>query len=57
MEASNQSGSNSDSPHQRWAGILGTAVAVLTLTVPLLMIAYYTPYSSNAEPLPKEIRL
>jgi hypothetical protein len=57
METSNQQSPNSDSPHQKWARILGTAVAVVTLTVPLMMIGYYTPFSSNAEPLPQETNL
>ena len=55
MESSEQMSNNSDSPHQRWAGILGMFVAVVTLTLPLLTIAYYSSFSSNAEPLPQEI--
>jgi hypothetical protein len=55
MESSSQSGNNSDSPYHRWSEILGTIIAVLTLTVPLLMIGYYSPVSINAEPLPKQI--
>ncbi|MBE9168904.1 hypothetical protein IQ238_15760 [Pleurocapsales cyanobacterium LEGE 06147] len=55
MESSSQSGNNSDSPYHRWSGILGTIVAVLTLTVPLLMIGYYSPFTTNAEPLPEQI--
>jgi hypothetical protein len=56
MESSERSPNNSESPHHRWAGILGTVVAIITLTLPLLIIAYYSPFSSNAEPLPAQMR-
>ena len=49
MEFSQLSGKEADSPHHRWADILGTVVAVSTITLPLLMIAYYSPSKSNAE--------
>ena len=55
MESSEQISSNSDSPHQRWAGILGMIVALVTLTLPLLTIGYYSSPSINAEPLPERI--
>ena len=45
MESSSPSGNPSDLPQPRWSGIIGTAIAVLTLTLPPLAIAYY---SSNA---------
>ena len=51
MELSQSPSREPDSPHHRWAGLLGTAVAVLTITLPLLMIASYSPSRSNAEPL------
>jgi hypothetical protein len=55
MELSQPSGRDADTPHHRWAGILGTVVAVLTIALPLLMIASYSPSRSNAEPLPSRI--
>ena len=55
MEVSQRPGKAEDSPGHRWAGILGTGVAVVTLTLPILMIATYTPFSSNAQPVPKTI--
>ena len=55
MESSERTNSNSESPHQKWADILGMTVAVVTLTLPLWAIAYYSPFSSNAEALPQEI--
>ncbi len=55
MELSQTSGRDADSPHHRWAGLLGTVVATLTITLPLLMIASYSPSRSNAEPLPTPV--
>lgn len=55
MEISQRPGQPEDTPGHRWAGILGTAVAVVTLTLPLAMIAAYSPLSSNAQPIPKQI--
>ena len=52
MEVSQRPGQAEDSPGHRWAGILGTLVAVVTLTLPVVMIASYSPSSSNAEPAP-----
>lgn len=57
MESSEQISSNSDTPHQRWAGILGMIVALVTLTLPLLAIGYYSSSSINAETLPKRIEI
>ena len=37
-------------PH-RWAGIVGTSIAILTMTLPLIMIAHYSPSRINAEPI------
>ena len=51
MEISQRPGQAEDSPGHRWAGILGTGVAVVTLILPLVMIASYTPFSSNAQPV------
>ena len=55
MELSQPSGRDADSLPHRWAGLLGTVVAVLTITLPLLMIATYSPSRSNAEPLSESI--
>ena len=53
MELSQMSGKEADSPPHRWANILGTIIAVLTITLPLLMISYYSPSRSNAETSPQ----
>ena len=55
MEVSQRPGQAEDSPGHRWAGILGTGVAVITLTLPIVMIASYSPFSSNAQPIPQRI--
>ena len=55
MESSEQLSSNPDSPHQRWAGVLGMFVALTTLTLPLLTIGYYSSPNTNVEPLSKRI--
>ncbi|MEM8722847.1 MAG: hypothetical protein AAGE84_26770 [Cyanobacteria bacterium P01_G01_bin.39] len=55
MEISQRPGQAEDSPGHRWAGILGTGVAVVTLVLPLVMIASYSPFSSNAQPIPNQI--
>ena len=52
MEVSQHPGKAEDSPGHRWAGILGTGVAVVTLTLPIVMIASYSPFSTNAQPAP-----
>jgi hypothetical protein len=54
MDLSQRSNKDAESTPHRWAGILGTTVAILTITLPLIMVAYYSPSKSNAEPLPKE---
>lgn len=55
MEVSQRPGKAEDSPGHRWAGILGTGVAVVTLTLPIVMIASSSPFSSNAQPVPSKI--
>ena len=52
MELSQSPSREPESPPHRWAGLLGTIVAVLTIVLPLLMIASYSPSRSNAESLP-----
>ena len=55
MEISQRPGQAEDPPGHRWARVLGTGVAVVTLTLPLVMIASYSPFSSNAQPSPNSI--
>ena len=55
MEVSQYPGKVEDPPGHRWARVLGTGVAVVTLTLPLVMIATYSPFSSNAQSIPKSI--
>ena len=55
MEVSQRPGKAEDSPGHRWAGVLGTGVAVITLTLPIMMIASYSPFSSNAQPIPESV--
>ncbi len=50
MESSSPSGKVSDPQAHRWASILGTIIAVLTLTLPLSIIAYFSS-SPRLEPL------
>lgn len=51
MEASGPSGNRSVPPKQLMAEILGTAIAILTLTLPLLTIAYFSP-NQNTNTIP-----
>lgn len=46
MESSEPPANSSDANPHRWADILGTVIALLTLTLPLLVIAYYSSSSS-----------
>ena len=55
MEVSQRPGKAEDSPGHRWAGILGTGVAVVTLILPIFMIASYSPIESNAQPTPRKV--
>ncbi len=55
MEVSQRPGKVEEPPGHRWAGILGTGVAVVTLTLPLVMIASNSPFRSNAQPAPTTI--
>jgi len=42
MESSATSSNASEPPPHRWARIMGTAIAILTLALPLWVIAYYS---------------
>lgn len=55
MEVSQRPGQAEDTPGHRWAKILGTGVAAVTLVLPLVMIASYSPFSSNAQPTPNHL--
>lgn len=57
MESSQRPNKADDSSDHRWSGILGTLVALLTLTLPIVMIARYSPLRSNAQPIPTELLL
>ncbi len=57
MESSQRPHKGDDSPDHRWSEILGTLVALLTLTLPLVMIAHYSPMRSNAQPIPSKLLL
>ncbi|MGB7445041.1 MAG: hypothetical protein WA919_28560 [Coleofasciculaceae cyanobacterium] len=46
MESSGSSANSSDSHNHRWAEFIGTIIALLTLTLPLCVIAYYSSSSS-----------
>ena len=51
MESSSPSGKPPELPHPRWSSIVGTAIAVLTLALPPLVIAYYSS-NPNVNTLP-----
>ena len=55
MEVSQRPGKAEDSPGHRWASVLGTGVAVVTLTLPIVMITSYSPFHSNAQPIPERM--
>jgi ABC-type Fe3+ transport system permease subunit len=55
MEVSQRPGKAEESPGHRWAGIIGTGVAVVTLTLPIIMIASSSSFSSNAQSVPTTI--
>ena len=55
MEVSQRPDKADDSADHRWARILGTSVALATLTLPIIMIAYYSTFRSNAQPVPEKI--
>ncbi|MCU0534899.1 MAG: hypothetical protein MUD14_13490 [Hydrococcus sp. Prado102] len=52
MEPSSPSGNVSEPPSTRWASLLGTTIAVLTLTLPMGVIAYYSSQNPT-ETLPQ----
>lgn len=50
MESSTPSGKAAEPPAHRWAYIVGTTIALLTLILPVVSIAYYSPQNRQAEP-------
>ena len=42
MEGTDSIGRKTRPPINRWTSLLGTAIAMLTLTVPVMAIAYYS---------------
>ncbi len=54
MQSSGSSDNSSEPPQHRWAEILGTTIAVLTLTLPFFIIAHYSS-NSSVEYLPETI--
>jgi ABC-type spermidine/putrescine transport system permease subunit II len=42
MEPSSPSGNVSEPRSHRWANIFGTTIAVVTLTLPMVVTAYYS---------------
>lgn len=42
MDAAGHSANSSEPPPHRWANLLGSAIALMTLMLPALAIAYYS---------------
>ncbi|MEM6754092.1 MAG: hypothetical protein AAF630_14085 [Cyanobacteria bacterium P01_C01_bin.38] len=53
MDSNSQSANTEELPSQRLADVLGTAIAMLTLTLPMFVIGHYSSNSveSNRQPL------
>jgi hypothetical protein len=54
MESTGSSDGASERSNYKWSDILGTMVAILTLTLPLISIAYYSSFNNSAEALPNK---
>ncbi|MFW6359442.1 MAG: hypothetical protein ACOC0N_09575 [Chroococcales cyanobacterium] len=52
MDSSSPSGNTSEPAKPRWSGFLGYLIALLTLTLPIWAIAYYSS-DSTAELIPR----
>ncbi|MBR8829406.1 MAG: hypothetical protein DSM107014_16160 [Gomphosphaeria aponina SAG 52.96 = DSM 107014] len=50
MESSGPSNKTSELPHHPWAEVLGTAIAIMTLIIPILAIAYYSSNNNVDQP-------
>ncbi len=55
MESSGTSGNTSEPPSNKGAAIMGTIIALLTLALPLWIIAYYSNFDNSIAPLPQTI--
>ncbi|MBD2663402.1 hypothetical protein B6N60_03286 [Richelia sinica FACHB-800] len=53
MNSNSQSANSPDTYSHRWADIVGTAIALLTLTLPVFIIAHYS--SQNAQENPSSL--
>ncbi len=47
MESSSPSGKVSEPPPHRWTHVMGIAIAMITLTLPIVAIAYYSSNQAN----------
>ncbi len=52
MESSSPSGKVTEPPAHRWTHFMGIAIAILTLIVPVFVIAYYSSNQANSSPSP-----
>ncbi|MGK7887528.1 MAG: hypothetical protein AB4057_23225 [Crocosphaera sp.] len=50
MESSSSSGKVTEPPAHRWTHVMGIAIAIVTLIVPILVIAYYSSSQANSSP-------
>ena len=53
MESIGPSGNTTKAFKHRWAAVMGTVIALLTLILPLWVIAYYSSPNSNLPALPQ----
>jgi hypothetical protein len=51
MQSTGSSDGISERTKNQWSGLLGTVVALLTLTLPLMSIACYSSFNDPAEAL------
>ncbi|MDJ0510085.1 MAG: hypothetical protein QNJ64_12655 [Crocosphaera sp.] len=47
MESSSPSGKVSEPPAHRWTNLMGIAIAMITLILPMFVIAYYSSNQAN----------
>ena len=55
MDSSSQSANASDKPPHRLADVVGTVIALLTLALPLFMIAHYSSSVELVQPITKTV--
>jgi lipopolysaccharide/colanic/teichoic acid biosynthesis glycosyltransferase len=56
MTSNSQSVNQSDTYSHRLADIVGTGIGVLTLTLPLFIIAHYSPNNIHTSPQPAIVK-